>query len=244
MEVEQEPLKNLLRILNGRLFDVDFDPDEFKLEVRLNAFRPSTDLDFSTKPPRLIPRYDRVRLVAILFAAQGASLASSQIQPRIEEFHYRSGKNLDLFAAGYDKFWDSRGEFRPMFDASGFDRLRRDLEEATTWRYSGDVDLILANAMLDRRTDQSTLDFASSVVCQLDQMLKDGAIQSVGSFLEKIFQYTDSQKNEDPTWGLSDHLGLGLGKSVLVNMVARLLPETIVKQLRAGRHFAVRSLAQ
>lgn len=30
MEVEQEPLKNLLKILSGRLFDVDFDPDEFQ----------------------------------------------------------------------------------------------------------------------------------------------------------------------------------------------------------------------
>ena len=122
--------------------------------------------------------------------------------------------------------------------------FREYVERETKWRYSGDVDLILANAQLNRSTNHSFIDFRSSIACQLDEMLKDGLISSVGSFFEKVFQYTDTQPDNDPAWGLSDHLGLTLGKSALVGLVSKLLPKGVTQALKAGNQLAIRSLAK
>src|SRR5215831_17733902 len=41
------------------------------------------------------------RLLALMFAPDGAPLAREQVIPRLGQFHWRSGLAMDLFCAGY-----------------------------------------------------------------------------------------------------------------------------------------------
>jgi hypothetical protein len=54
-------------------------------------------------------RYDdaagRIRLVGLLFAPPTAPLTRDDLLPRLDEYHTRSADNMDLFWAGYGRYW-------------------------------------------------------------------------------------------------------------------------------------------
>jgi hypothetical protein len=47
----------------------------------------------------------RVRMVGLLFAPPGAAIGKAEILPRLDDFHHRSGNNIDFFCAGYWSYW-------------------------------------------------------------------------------------------------------------------------------------------
>ena len=63
--------------------------------------------------------------------------------------------------------------------------------------------------MQNVRGDSS--DFSSAITADLMKMKAEGAIQSVDSYFEAIFRYSEHQNGTDPTWGFSDHMGKQIG---------------------------------
>jgi len=220
-----------------KFYTLSFDDDEVP-STNLKYFVPGQTL----KDAKLLPQYQKVRMLGILFAPQGAELAQKQIVPRIQEFYYRSGNNIDFFCAGYDSSWSEK---KPIlnFDEKSYNEFRKDIESKTTWKYSGDVDLLLLNAKLNPQNERPNLDWETTIVCQLDSMIKDGAIRSVGEFLESIFKFAENQNGEDPTWGFSDLQGLKKGKNWLIEVVLHLLPKHLADAARGAKHFSVRDVS-
>lgn len=144
------------------------------------------------------------RLTALLFAPDGAPLARDQVIPRLGQFHWRSRLTMDLFCAGYgrpggDVLIDST--FRPVlpqgpegewwFSDRAFDDVRRHVEAESGWRYSGEVDLLLANTSYDPVLSQVTVNFRSGIEVRLANAIEDKAVDSVAGFLERLFQYVE-----------------------------------------------------
>ena len=46
----------------------------------------------------------KVRMVGLLFARSDVPLAEVEVVPNLDYFHYRSGKHIDFFCAGYDGY--------------------------------------------------------------------------------------------------------------------------------------------
>lgn len=190
----------------------------------------------------------KVKMVGLLFARPSLPLAQAEVTPNLDYFHYRSGSHIDFFCAGYDGYTgrDEADEFIPVvvdkknsldwrFSEKMFIQLVDEIEAMSSWRYSGDPDLILTNAHYDATNREAYLDFGQRVQCRLQQMKDIGAIISVPSFIEDIIRYADHADEEDPTWGFSD----AQVPDALRRFVLAILPQSLSKEAERLKHFAV-----
>ena len=193
----------------------------------------------------------QVRLVGIVLARPSSPLAKSEILPAIADWHQRSGNHIDFFFAGYDRYRHRRG-FVPVaipgmedwgYSAELFDKFRQDVESRTKWRYSGACDLLLSNARFNDADTTASVNFSSTIVCQLDSMKDDKAIPSVERFFESIFRFAESSDGKDPAWGFSDSQGMSIAGSALKRVVLSLLPKNLHTEYRKAEHFAIRDVA-
>jgi len=195
---------------------------------------------------------EHVRMTGLLFARPSSPLAKDEIIPSIEYYHHRSGDRIDFFCSGYGAYWEGLREEFPdqvivapgkdpdwLFSAQKFNAFRAEIESMTMWKYSGGVDLLLANAIYDSAHQTASIDFSSLICCQLDRMKQDGAIQSVETFFERVFQFADAQSGNDPTWGFSGKQELRVAGSALKRVVLSLLPRKLGDDAARAFHFAV-----
>ena len=198
---------------------------------------------------------ENVRMVGLLFARPESSLASSEIVPNLDYYHHRSGKHIDFFCAGYGQYWENwRDEFPDqrvvsrgahvnwLYSPAKFNSFREEIERMTKWRYSGAADLVLTNGRYDSAKDLGYFDFSTSVVCQLDQMKKDGAILSVETFFENVFRFADSAGGDDPTWGFSDTMGYKTAGSAFKRFILSLMPKKLGEDVNRVVHFSVQDI--
>jgi hypothetical protein len=128
----------------------------------------------------------RVRLVGVLFAPPTAPLARDDLLPRLDEFNTRSANHIDLFWAGYGRYWgplapiDTKeipGQDPPWLYSQGlFEAFREQLEHEIRWRYSGEVDLLLMNASYDKDRQVAQLQLTDVVAVDLARAILDGAV--------------------------------------------------------------------
>lgn len=151
---------------------------------------------------------DKVKLVGVMFCHPDSELGSKQILPRLEYLNYRSGEHTDLFWAGYGPFMKEHMPpgVRPVravggtmwgFDEAEFVAFCREVEGRTTWKYSGETDLLLMTARFNEKTSKPYLDVSEALVCDLDKMIRQGAISTVPRFLEDVFRFGESAKSND-----------------------------------------------
>jgi hypothetical protein len=194
-----------------------------------------------------VPKPAQVRLHGLLFTRPDADLGRTQIVPKLGYFHARSGDAINFSCAGFHEVRRDVGGKRAIsvgdqlwiFENAEFLKLVRRFQSKLSWEYSGGTDLLLANEIVD---SQVTLDLSTAIVCQLDTMIKDGAITSVDLFLEQVFSYAERCDRTDPTWGFSDAKGAGQFKSALYQLVLSVLPAAIRKYPGRAKHFVVRDL--
>lgn len=193
----------------------------------------------------------QARLVALLFCRPELALMKSDIVPSLPYFHRRSGNNTAFYFAGFYEFipvdkerqngpyeFDGPNGTHWLFDAEQFNHLREQVEKSTRWRYSGGCDMLLVNS---RRT--GGLDFTTAVVLRLDKIGELIATPTIGQLFEAIFQYAERQDDINPTWGLSDFLGIKTAKSGLWDVIIGLLPEPFRNSIRASRNLVVQNIA-
>ena len=192
-----------------------------------------------------------IRLIGILFAPIGAQLARSEIIPRLNDFHFRSADNIDFFFAGYGASCPAPQYVEVpnaqsdgwRYSSQAFSSFCNDLETRTRWTYKGGCELILANAKYKKKTEKASIDFKTAIVCDIDKMKADGAIESVERFFETIFQYAKGCSGEDPAWGFSDQMAIESTRSALILLVLSLLPKNFGKDVQKLHHFAVRDIS-
>jgi len=201
----------------------------------------------------------RVRMVGLLFSPPGAAISKAEILPRLDDFHHRSGNNIDFFCAGYGADWPEGWvpDAKPvttttdprsgnttdwLYSSKYFNDFRKEIESAAkSWKHSGEVDLILLNARPD--TDElAKLDFTGAVVLRIDQLKKDKVIESAPILFEEIFRYAEGQRGGDPTWGFSDEMGFKEGRSWFIDLLVSWLPLKTGELWKKGRHYAVLNL--
>ena len=59
-------------------------------------------------------------------------------------------------------------------------------------------------------------------------------MSTVSGLFERIFQYAENQRKDDPSFGFSDHAGLAIVKSVPWSAVKSLLPQAVQKDADAA----------
>jgi hypothetical protein len=151
---------------------------------------------------------NKVKLVGLLFMHPESELAKTDILPRIGQYHESAGEFTDFFFVGYGAYWpqndypDQREAVKLdgtqwLFSDRAFNRFRREIEEKTSWKYSGETDLILATARYSTTHKRAFIDYSQCITCCLEQIVRDEAAVSIPAFFEKIFHF--GEKNKDAT---------------------------------------------
>lgn len=194
------------------------------------------------------------KLVGILCAPPSSKAAKDEILASLDYFHHRSGLFVDFFCVGYERPTTTSGaSLRPaatmvaghewQFDAQEFNLTREQLERECNWTFSGETDLILAVARKDR-SGRAWVDYSCAIACNLEEMVRDGAISSVRSFFETIFRFGQKHKGDDPVWTLSDQLGIAQGGQLLQEAILTLLPEVVRRRYKSAKHLAIRDVSR
>lgn len=231
--------------------------------VSKRVLEPSIGLMVAGRPPS--PRYKTLiteerteqwsKLVGLLFCMPNSKPGKDEVLPHLDYFHHRSASFVDFFCIGYERIAESdakeawpqpvavAGNARWHFSASDFNLCRGQIEAETKWRFSGETDLLLAVARKPKH-GQAFLDYSCAIACNLEEMARDNAIQSIRSFFEKIFQFGEQYQGDDPIRKLSDKFGLTGGGQFLQETVLSLLPEALKKQYKATKHFAISDVSK
>ena len=193
------------------------------------------------------------KLVGILFCLPNTRMGRDEILPTLDYFHHRSGSFVDFFLPGFGADWS--GELRKdatsvgtieganwLFNAKDFDQSRAELQASSKWKFSGETDLLLTIA---RKTPGTTaaLDFSTVISCNLEEMLRDQAITSARSLLERIIDFGETYDGEDPVFQLSDAMGIKQGKGFLQEIVLSVLPEAARKLYKSSKHFVIQDVS-
>lgn len=196
---------------------------------------------------KAVPRDRRkVVMVGLLFARPSFRLTEEQILPNLQYFHHRSGHHFHFFCAGYTPYGGEIDDYHEVglpgwvYSDRMFNMLRSQIEAKSRWRYSGEVELLLTNAHIAPRKRTARLDLRSTIVCNLDEMSRKHAFDSLPQFFERIFQFAETANGEDPTWGFSDTQGISAASMALKRVVLKALPRELGRDVERVAHFAVR----
>lgn len=192
-----------------------------------------------------------IKMVGFLFAQPNAALGKKEIVPSLDYFHHRSGSSIDFFCSGYRRYGQSvhsderavtKGEDPWYFSDTAFNDLRNDVADRTTWRYSGEADLVLLDADFDKRKQMATLSWDAAIMCDLDLMLRSGAITSVNRYFEVVFNFAENYEGNAPTESFSANRNLNVAGSALKRIVLSAVPGGVADDMKSLGYFSTRNL--
>ncbi len=196
-------------------------------------------------------------LIGLLFAPPYTKIAAEKIVPRISYFNERMGQAVHFFCAGYGGYGfaeDSQaiGEFHyndgsviPWgFSQQKFAKFVNELQKATSWRYSGESDLILVEPRFNFAGKEPQLDFSDVLVFDLEAMVRDGAIDHVPRLFERITDYAQTQGFNATTSDFSNRRGVHIGAEALASAIVGLTPKAVQILLKQGVHYRTRNIAR
>ncbi|MEK6744042.1 MAG: hypothetical protein AABZ15_10540 [Nitrospirota bacterium] len=195
----------------------------------------------------------QARMIGLLFVRPDSELAKNGVLPHLGYYHVRSAEHITFYCVGYAQE-SSEGdekivvEFernRWTFSNSKFNSMREMLEYRTKWRYSGMVDLIIANSTIPAQPGETltaSIDFSTAICINLDRLVETKAITGVEALFERIFRYAEQPDPLDPTSGLSDAAGIKIVRSAFRKMVFSLIPEHLRPEMEQAFQLAVRDI--
>jgi hypothetical protein len=206
----------------------------------------------------------KTKVVCILFCQPSHKLAKDEILPNLAYYHYRSGEYTNLYFSGYTQNkGDNKSDYIHVgslegkewyFSPKHFNIMRKDLENNTNWKYSGEVELILTNSVTIENNDKDNIiyenrvkvlfDFSLCILCNLDEMIRIKAIPSIPSFLEKLFQYSENENEKPSPWKFSDRFGLDFSKNAFQRFLLSILPKNLGDEVDRVKHFAVKNISR
>lgn len=189
-------------------------------------------------------------LCCLLFAPPFSKTAREGVVPRIAYLNHRSGEDIDFYCAGYGGYW-RRDEFPDMedirdvryddgtvipwaFSERVFAGFVDELEDVSSWRYSGETELLVLNALTS---------FQDCLVLEVDRMIEDDAILRSSDLFEALIQFARSSDGRDSAYRFSDGKAPSLFGTAVLDFISE-GPKALGKAWKAGRHYAVRSIAK
>ena len=189
-------------------------------------------------------------LCCLLFAPTFSKVAKEGVVPRLAYLNHRSGDAIDFYCAGYGGYWhkdiipdmEEIGEVRYeggtvipwAFSQSAFASFVDELESISSWRYSGETELLVFNALTS---------FEDCLVLEVDRMIKDNAIGRSSDLFESLIQYARSSAGRASAYQFSDGKAPSIFGKAVLDVISE-GPKALGKTWKSGRHFAVKSIAK
>ncbi|HAU4887426.1 hypothetical protein M2R28_02395 [Aeromonas hydrophila] len=186
-------------------------------------------------------------LVAVLFCNPRTEFCKKEILESLNYLHHRSGNSINIFCCGYGAYWPQYKypdlECVTKIDGvdwyysdNAFVSVIKEFEEKTSWRYSGENELILLDVIPS--VDENDLNINNALVCNLEKMKKDEAFSSVRALFEKLIRYCSTTEAAD-AWTFSDTQGLSIAKNLLKDTVLSFLPKHLQSSYNKAESYVI-----
>lgn len=147
------------------------------------------------------------RPLGLIFGRPTCKIFRDELLPDRGYYNLRSGANIEFFYMGYanpDAEYLSVGHFDDNdFSETFFVSAVEDFEERTSWRYSGQSDLILLNSFFTPK-QAVRLDFRNVFAIQLEDAVDSRLIKSGKALLEDVMRTSREYPSEDVVMKISD----------------------------------------
>lgn len=170
---------------------------------------------------------------------------AEELRQTLEYWDANSGRAIELLMAGWS------GDMRSMtFDARNFDSFAKEIQARSTWIYSGETDVVIADfrLMVDEALT-ARFDFTCAIVIRLEQLIRQQG-HSMSYYLERIVDAAEAVRKAEPqlewspTFALSDHLVIGETRRGLWEGLKAFLRETLHVRLDGVEAFTTLNIAR
>lgn len=192
--------------------------------------------------------WKRTPVIGLLFAPAFSTLAVEAVIPRLGYLDQRAGDFIHFFCAGYGAYHFAEdtesignmtykdGTVIPWgFSQRKFASFVDEIQRATTWQYSGDVDLILT---------KPDLTFTDCVLYDVASMMRDGALDSMPRLFEAVISYTEKAGGRASVTGASDQSGIAILGEAAAEGILNLMPKPLQGLWKKGLHYRTRDLSR
>jgi hypothetical protein len=186
-------------------------------------------------------------IIGIIFAEPHKAPAREHLIPRLDYLNARSRDSMHFFCAGYggygfadDKEPVGDEKYGDMVIPWGFSQTKygsfiEEMENATTWKATGDTELILT---------EPDLQFTNCIKFDVEKMVKDETVLSFSRLLESVMRYARETKSSNPVADLSDRKGVALLGEAAADGILEFIPEPVRYLWRHGKHYCTCDLSR
>jgi hypothetical protein len=187
-------------------------------------------------------------MIGILFAPPYTTIGSEKVVPKLGYLNTRTAAYIHFFCAGYGGYhfaddatavgevtYDDGVMIPWGFSQNKFAEFVNDMEASTSWKYSGEVDLILVDP---------DLEFTEAIVLDIEAMVKDGTVDHPSRLFEAVIAFARARGQEASTHALSDRQGVRIFGDAAVKAILELLPTPFQGLWKRGVHYRIQSLAR
>jgi hypothetical protein len=197
-------------------------------------------------------------LIGLLFAPPSTKVGKEMLIPRLAYLDERSGQFIHFFCAGYAGYGNEQehGEIICTLRYEGgtvipwrysdryFARFVTEVEGATSWKYSGESDLIIVGPEFKFSGDAPEITFSESLVLNIEAMLRDEAIYSAAELFESIMAYARHLEWSARLEAFSNREGAKLLGDTAATTILEFLPRPAKTIWKKGLHYRVQNLAR
>lgn len=161
----------------------------------------------------------------------------------LEYYHFRTGKLVNFYLPGYGAYWNSDypdskivttiDNVNWSFSNQMFALFIEDLEKYSKWQYSGESELLLVDLK------EGILSYENMMQFYLDNMIRDGVIESVHQFFEDLFRIC---KDKDSLDQISNTFGMNKVKQVSLDALLDKLPLGLGYVFIQEKYFCVKNM--
>lgn len=162
----------------------------------------------------------------------------------LEYFHFRTGKILNFYLAGYGAYWPNSeypdGKIVSVIDGVNwsfsnqkFVQFISELEKYSKWSYSGESELLLIELK------NGILSYKNVMLFHLDNMIRDNVIQSIHLFFEQLFRIC---ANKETMNQISNALGNNKLKQISKEKILENIPLEMGKVFMQQKYFCVKNI--
>ena len=187
-----------------------------------------------------------VRPVALIFGRPTCKVFKEELLLDRKYYDLRSGTNIELFYMGYadpDAEYVTVGDFDDNdFSDQSFESAVSDFEGRTTWKYSGETDIILLNSFFTPQR-KVRLDFSNVFTVQLEEAIESKLIRGGRALIEEIMRQSRECAAEDVVTRTSDMVFLRNARSSFLSWVMGLV-KLKAEDLGNAYHSCVRDISR
>ena len=158
-------------------------------------------------------------------------------------YHHLTGKYINFYLPGYGAYWPV-SEYPDKKDVIKIDNVTwsfsnkrfvdfvSTMESNTTWKYSGESELILV------KCEKGHIDYSETLVFKLDDMIKDKIISSVSSLITSLTRITKETNELSSIYGKRT---LGEIKNLISDEFDCLSPHWLKVMIKRGKYCILRN---